>query len=502
MSPFLHDLVLTSPALILCGGVVALMLYDAWAKPRHEGKSGGMGISDALCLGTFVVALYALIALLKEGPVGHEAFHGLVYVDSLSWFACFVILFSAAMVTLLGFTRIAAEGVTFRSEYYLLLLIAVLGALVFATAAELITLFLGLETMSLGTYCLCGSALAKAGPPLKRSAEASLKYFLLGSFSSAFLLYGIALLYGLTGSTFITTIAERVASVNSGMLLFAVGLVLFGLAFKIALVPFHFWVPDAYQGSPTAVTAFMACVVKAAAVIATLRLFWSAFIPLIAFWSGALWLISVCTMVFGNLVALRQRSLKRMLAYSSIAHAGYMLMGFLAPGEHGEGGSAILYYLVAYIAMTMGSFGVVLAVTAEHGESPHPDDISRFNGLGYRRPILGALMALFMLSLAGIPPGMAGLMGKIYLFSAALKANYVGLAVVGVITAAISCYYYLRVIVAMYFVETEADEDVNVTPLGVSLLSALYLCALGVLVLGILPDWLHRGAVMVLENIG
>jgi len=367
--------------------------------------------------------------------------------------------------------------------------------MIFASSAELITMFLGLETMSMALYCLCGAALGR-----RRSAESALKYFLLGSFSSAFLLYGIALLYGLTGTTSIPAIAGSLAGADQSILFFSLGLMLVGLIFKLGAVPFHFWAPDVYEGAPTPVTAYMACVIKASAVVAALRVLWVGFGGQIVFWSGAVWLIAVLTMVIGNLAALRQRGLKRMLAYSSVAHAGYLLVAFLAHGVELGGGAAILYYLIAYTFMTMGAFAIVLSVTGQaSGDQPgeklggdvlQSDDISRFNGLGYRRPVVAIVMSLFMLSLAGIPPGMAGLLGKVYIFTAAVKAQYVGLAIIGVLASAISCYYYLRVIVAMYFLEGEsvtapARVDASATP---AFVGAVGVCAIGVVYLGLNPE--------------
>ena len=235
----------------------------------------------------------------------------------------------------------------------------------------------------------------------------------------------------------------------------------------------------------------MACVIKAAAVAAALRVMWGAFGDLLIFWSGAVWLIAILTMSVGNLVALRQRSMKRMLAYSSIAHAGYMLIAFLSPGEFG-GGPAILYYIVSYCFMSIGAFGIVMLVTEDHSDSPHPDDISRFNGLGFSNPTLGILMTIFLLSLAGLPPGFAGLLGKFYIFNAAVKADNWDLVIIAVINSAISCYYYLRVVVAMYFLEPREDQFLAELsgPVG----GTLGFCALSLIILGLFPSFLHDAA--------
>jgi NADH-quinone oxidoreductase subunit N len=277
---------------------------------------------------------------------------------------------------------------------------------------------------------------------------------------------------------------------------------LVGFVFKIGAVPFHFWAPDVYQGAPTPVTAYMACVIKAAAVGAMLRVLWTSFPSdeLFVVWSAAVWFIALITMVFGNLVALRQRSMKRMLAYSSIGHAGYIMVGFLAPSSFG-GGAAILFYIVSYTIMTLGAFGVVLAVSSNKSDDLAVDDLTRFNRLGYRSPVLAAVMSLFLLSLAGLPPGMAGFLGKFYIFNAAIKADFIGLSIIGVLCSAVSCYYYLRVIVAMYFVpETEAVGDESAPRMSVSLQGALAICGVMIILLGVFPSWLHEGAVKVISS--
>ena len=271
----LHDLILTLPIAILSCGALLLMLVESFSKPAGPSDKS-IGLRDALPLYTILFALITQIWLLGVDRIQKTAFEGLLYIDDFAWFGSFVILLGALGAAVAGLTRLTKEGITARSEYYVLYLIATAGALIFACAGELITLFLGLEIMSLALYCLCGSSLSLRGPAMKRSSESALKYFLLGSFSSAFLLYGIALLYGLSGSTSIAVVAAKASSVNQPMFMFAVGLVLVGVAFKIGAVPFHFWVPDVYQGAPTPVTAFMACAVKSAAVIAALRLFWRA----------------------------------------------------------------------------------------------------------------------------------------------------------------------------------------------------------------------------------
>lgn len=477
----LQDLILILPMLILSFGVVAILILDTFIKTSWN---------RALFTSSFLIMALVACAYVAPGyAVGQRAFFGAVYVDSFALLLN-VLIISGSIIAIMFAAKQVNEnnssGIESPGEFYALLLVASIGAIIFATAAETFTLFIGLETMSIALYCLCGSAIK-----IRSSSESALKYFLLGSFASAFMLYGIALIYGLTGSTEIELIRQAVASnqlANYGLYYFAIGFLLVGFAFKVALVPFQFWAPDVYQGAPTSITAYMSCVVKASSVAAMLRVMWTAFsVPQISpAWAAAIWVIALFTMTFGNLVALRQNSLKRMLAYSSISHAGYILVAFLSPGV--ESGAAILYYLVAYTVMTLGAFGVVMIVTDKHVTTNHPDDISRFNGLALANPGLALVMAIFMLSLAGLPPGFAGMLGKFYLFNAAIKANYIGLAIVGVINSAISCYYYLRVLVAIYFKESTEKADFQ-TSYGRQ--AALAICAVATIAIGLFPNRLH-----------
>ncbi len=493
---------LVSPLIVVVLGALLLLLWEAFssrakATVSQTGECVGQDCAGWMTVGILVVAAFFGAATGGLAGPGQTAFSGFVYVDPFSTFMGVVLLFGSMLAVLLGMGKLSAQGIEAKSEFYALVLFATAGALMFVAAAELVTLFVSLEIMSLALYALCGSALR-----LRRSAESALKYFLLGSFSSAFLLYGIALLYGVTGTTFISAVSREIAGNASPILMLSLGLMLVGLVFKIGAVPFHFWAPDVYQGAPTSVTAYMACVIKAAAVAVTLRVLWVAFEDVQQFWIGAVWTLAVLTMCGGNLIALRQRSVKRMLAYSSIAHAGYMMIAFLAPGDTNGGGAAILYYLIGYTLMTMGAFAVILGVTSEGESERDHDHISKFYGLSERAPLLAALMALFMLSLAGIPPGLAGLLGKFYIFGAAIRADYVGLVIIAVLNSAVSCYYYLRVIVAMYFMKSEAGdkaEPVEALPaLTPALLSVLGVCSLGVVLFGLFPGLLHDSAAAVM----
>jgi NADH-quinone oxidoreductase subunit N len=371
---------------------------------------------------------------------------------------------------------------------------------VLVSAANFITLFLGLEILSMALYALCASA-----PGRPRSSESALKYFLLGSFSSVFLLYGIALLYGVTGTFDLVSINARLINTDSYLPMIAFLLIALGLLFKLGAVPFHFWIADVYQGAPTPITAFMACAVKAAAAAVVLRVISGVFADLHGLWSGMIACCAVLTMVVGNIVALQQRSMKRMLAFSSVAHAGYLLVGVLAIGPQYGGAAAIAFYLVTYAAMTFGSFAVVQIVSAGQASKKNSDDVSRFQGLSSTHPFLAACMALFLFSLAGLPPGVSGLVAKFFIFSAAVRADYVILSVVGVLMSAVSCYYYLRVVVAMYFMEPPvvAGESSPAASFDIPLplTAVLVFAALLVVVLGLFPARLFEVAQQVTSSL-
>ena len=477
-----RELMLITPLLVVTCGAFLLLVLEALVKGAWSRATVAAS-----------VIMIAILGGLHYAPMfeAHQTvFYGLVYADCFSWFVGMILLGGTLLSVFLGSGKLYKEGVESPSEYYSLLLFSLAGCLIFIASAELITFFLALEIMSMALYCLCGSALKS-----KASSESALKYFLLGSFSSAFLLYGIALIFGLTGSTYISEIAPMLNSDSSMVLYIGLGLMLVGLVFKISAVPFHFWAPDVYQGAPTPVTSFMATVVKASAVAGSLRIMWTLFGDFFAVWEGAIWLIAALTIIVGNLIALRQRSVKRMLAYSSIAHAGYLLVAFLVPGAKYAGGGAILYYLIIYSLMTIGALGVVFSVSSEVTDERSPDDVSRFYGLSRRSPLIAFLMTIFMLSLAGLPPGMGGFLGKFYIFSSAIKAGQLGISLIGIFGSLVSCYYYLRIIVAMYFIEPDG-EDIYPTPNpSFTLCSTLILCALGVVLLGIFPGGIYEVAV-------
>jgi len=352
-----------------------------------------------------------------------------------------------------------------------------------------VTIFLGLETLSIALYILAGFLREQL-----RSNESALKYLLLGAFATGFLLYGIALVYGATGSTNLRQIAAVVATGNLNnpvWLTIGAGLLIVGFAFKVASVPFHMWTPDVYEGAPTSVTAFMIAGTKAAAFAGFLRVLMTALPALAPDWSRVLWLLAVLTMTVGNVVAIAQTSIKRMLAYSSIAHAGYLLVALVAASTLGSG--SILFYLVAYTFMNLGAFAVVIALARQDGERT---SLEEYAGLGWKYPFLGAAMALFMFSLAGIPPT-AGFMGKFYIFNAAIQANYVGLAIIGVLNSVVSVYYYLRVTVIMYM--GQGEEAPAASRLAPALGLAVLIAILGTLELGLFPA---RFLEMALRSVG
>jgi NADH-quinone oxidoreductase subunit N len=421
------------------------------------------------------LAIAAGIAVYLRG--GEEgAFQDTLLLDRFAVFFTVVFL-GVAAVTMLASVEYLRETAIREGEFYVLILLSVCGMIVMAAANDLILFFLGLETMSIAVYVLTGMWRSRAS-----ASEAAMKYFLIGAFATGFLLYGIALIYGTTGSTQFAGIAAVISAGGGSVpLLFAAGvfLLLVGLAFKVAAVPFHFWVPDVYDGAPTPVTAFMAVGVKAAAFAGWARIFLYQWSPLSGAWAPAVKALAILTMTLGNLLAITQSSVKRMLAYSSIAHAGYLLIAVVAGGE--QGGQALLFYVVSYAAMTLGAFGVLIAL--KEGETD-AETYQDFAGLGFRRPFLAMAMSLFMLSLAGFPP-LTGFTGKFYLFRAAVAAGHTDLAVIGALNSLVSVFYYLRVIVMMYMEEGNAEaKTLSRAPY---LYAGIIVAAIATVYLGIFP---------------
>jgi NADH-quinone oxidoreductase subunit N len=439
----------------------------------------GTGVDDeeSDALGWLALAGLAVAFVFTLAMVGQSgsAFSGAIAIDDFAVFFELAVL-SAAALTILMSLRYADETRLPGAEYYALILFAAFGMMLMAAAGDLIIIFLGLETMSISVYVLAG--FRRFDP---RSNEAALKYFILGAFSTGFLLYGIALLYGATGTIRLAPISAALAHGARGpLLLLGLGMMLIGFGFKVAAVPFHMWTPDVYQGAPTPVTAFMAAGVKLAAFAGFLRIFMVHLTPVSADWSQVLWVIAALTMTAGNVIALVQTNIKRMLAYSAIAHAGYILVGMTAVVP--EAGAAILYYLLGYAFTNLGAFAVIVAL---EGRGEPRDLISDYRGLAGRHPALAAAMAIFLLSLTGVPP-LAGFAGKFYIFSSALRVGLVWLVIIAVLNSVMSAYYYISVIVAMYMEEGGLAE---VAPLRArpALVAAIALAFAATVLIGVYP---------------
>ncbi len=463
------------PDLLLAGGAVLLLLV-AVARPESDRHQRAVGWASLGLVGLTIVAVVAYAsrgALATEGPIA---------VDTFRWAVDIVVLIGTGCTIALSMESNPLDGIL-TAESHVLVLFSAAGMLLLAAARDLILVFLGIELMSVAVYILSGLDRRS-----ERSAEAALKYFLLGAFSTGFLLYGIALVYGATGSTNLATIGEHVARYSlmyNPMLVAGVALLLIGFSFKVAAVPFHMWAPDVYEGAPTPITAFMAAAVKVAAFAAFLRIWLDAF-PTVAYqWHNAIWLLAVLTMLVGNVVALRQRNLKRMLAYSSIAHAGYLLVTVVVANSLGA--SAFLFYLVAYTLATMGAFAVVIAL-GEPGE--RNQEIADYAGLWTVEPWLAAAMAVFMMALLGFPiAGGMGFFAKWYVIDAAIHAPHpqTVLAVILVLASVISCGYYLGVVLTMFMKPRPANAPA-VRPVPTGTFLVIYLSAFTLLLFGVLPN--------------
>ena len=461
------DLATVLPATLVAGWACLLLIVDLFI-PR--GRKGWTAFLAAVGL------VIALGTLLSGGSRG-QGFGGMIVADGFAAFLGALFLICGLLVLPLTVDYLRRMGLE-RGEYYALLLFSLSGMMLMAQAGDLAVVFLALELLSLPLYVLAGFA-----RPRGESEESAMKYFLLGAFASALLVYGIALAYGATGSTRLEAILASVQSgqANLQLLLVAAGLVLAGLGFKVAAVPFHMWTPDVYQGAPSPAAAFMSVGAKAAGVAALLRVFLAGFPALAGYWAPAAMWISALTMAWGNVAAIAQPNIKRMLAYSSIAHAGYILMALAAadpPEASGPAAASAVFYLLAYAVTNLGAWGVVMVVEAAEGRGLTIDD---YAGLSRRRPWVALAMAVFMLSLTGVPPTV-GFLAKFYLFRAVLDAGLVWLALVGVVTSLVSAYYYLRVVVVMYMrpgeSATRSEGWLNAT---------IGLTALATLLLGLVP---------------
>jgi len=408
--------------IIALSGVIALLL-------SVFGKRDGSGtVAGAVSL---VGSGLALSFLVLQWDVNADVFNALYTIDNYGTFFKGLALVVSLLVTLLSLRYVEREGMI-KGEYYALLLFGVLGMMVMVSSNHFVTIFIGLEVMSIAIYVLCGLLSGNRG-----SAEASLKYFLLGAFATAFLLYGMALIYATTGVLELRAVAQYITSGRFGLTpLFMIGMamIIVGFGFKTASVPFHMWTPDVYQGAPTSITAYMATGIKAAAFGAFVRVFYTGFAPYLVSWSELLWIVAVATMTLGNITALVQDDVKRMLAYSSIAHAGYILIAFVVGDRLSS--ASILYYLLVYTFMNIGAFAIVIVLGRKGAENT---GIESYAGLAARHPLLALAMSVFLLSLAGIPP-LAGFMGKFYVLSAAVKAKFYWLAVIGVLNSVVAVY--------------------------------------------------------------
>jgi NADH-quinone oxidoreductase subunit N len=448
---------------------IAAMTAEAFRSPGERMPIGPLGLIG------LIGAAAAAILLWDR----HAASFGVVVADNFSLFVTGTLIVVGVLSLAISGPIVERDGLP-AGEYYALMLFALAGMILMAMASDLLVIFLALEVLSLAVYVLTG---IRRDVPI--ATEAAFKYFLLGAFSSAFFLYGIAFAYGVTGSTRLDRIGSVMAAQAMSptpLQLLAMALLLIGFAFKVSAVPFHMWTPDAYEGAPSSVTGFMSTGVKAAAFAAFARVFLSALEPLRGQWSGALQAIAIATMVLGTVVGVAQSNIKRMLAYSSIAHAGYLLVALISANDVGKG--AILFYLLTYAITNLGAFGVIGLLERADGTG---DQISDYAGLWYSRPGLAALMTIFLLSLGGFPP-LAGFIGKWYVFTAAMKAGYTWLAIVGVLTSVISVFFYLRVVVMMYMTSTTSTLAIPPTPRIAG--AALIVSAILVFYLGILPTQL------------
>ena len=462
------DLYLIAPEIIIAAFGFLVLLVDVFA-PKGE-KKGYLGV---LSLIGVVIAFFYTLPLVGSDKTGFE---GMFTSDGFAIFFKITILIIAFLTVLISMGYASREGIGF-GEYYALILFATLGMMLMAAGTHLIVIFLGLETMSISIYILAGMLRED-----RKSVESAFKYFLLGAFATGFLLYGIAFLYGATGSLYLKDIASYIASkklLDNPMLLMSLAFLTIGFGFKIASVPFHMWTPDVYEGAPTSITAFMATGVKAAGFSALIRVFFTALPEFRPDWTSIMWLIAVATMTVGNIIAISQNNIKRMLAYSSIAHAGYILVAFVAGNKSGISG--ILFYLMAYAFMNLGAFTCVILFGKKGEENIL---ITDYAGVGFKYPLLAASMTVFLLSMAGIPP-LGGFMAKLYIFSAAVEAKFYWLAILGVLNSAISVYYYLRVTVLMYFRESEREiTGLQFSPAPVI---ALILALIGTFYMGLFP---------------
>jgi NADH-quinone oxidoreductase subunit N len=459
------------PEIILTLVGVLIMFLEAVIKDENK-----KGIFAPLTIAGLAAALVGTIIADKNfGP----AFQNMLDVDAFATFFRVLVIGVGLLAVLSSVDYLRREN-SRGGEFYALILFSLVGQSIMASANELIMIFIGLEISSIASYILAGYLRDDA-----RNNESALKYFLLGSFATAFLLYGVAWIYGATGFTNLTAIRRALLTGNEPVALAgtAAALIFVGFAFKISAVPFQSWAPDVYQGAPAPVSAFLSVGPKAAAFAVLLRVFMTAFGPISSSWVPLVWGVALATMTVGNFAAILQSNIKRLLGYSSIAHAGYVLVAVTA--NSGSGSAAAMFYLAAYAFTNIGAFAVVAYVSSKGEKYVRVED---FAGLAQRQPGMAAMLSIFLFSLIGVPLT-GGFFGKFYIFKAALDAHLVWLTVLGLLNSAVAAYYYLRVLVVMYFKEPgEAAE--SIPPPGAALQVAVYGSALGTLLLGIFPGWL------------
>ncbi len=467
-----HFIVALAPEIILSVlGIVILLMGVSSRRPEGAETSADLG---------WISVLGILAAALANGwlySVTEVGTHSMIALDGFALFSNWIILAGAALGILISQSYIDRQGLQ-AAEFYGLLIYSTVGLMIMAAARDLMVIFLGLEIMSVAVYVL-----AAINRRDRKSAEAGLKYFLLGAFSTGFFLYGIALVYGATGSTHVSAIAESIAggTAHSALLVFGIALLAVGFSFKVSAVPFHMWTPDVYEGAPTPVTAFMSVTVKAGAFLAFLRVFSVGFPDAYESWWAVLWWMAVLTMVVANLVATVQVSVKRMLAYSGIAHAGYLMVAIVAANETAAAG--LLFYLLTYTLMNIGAFGIVILVS---GQGEERLEIEEYAGFGWRQPVLGVVFTVSLLSLAGFP-GTGGFMGKVFLLQGAIEANLVYLSAILVLTTVASYWYYLRVAWYMWMKDAPREASTQSIEVPIAMRLALVICVVLIVYLGVFP---------------
>ena len=461
------DYVRILPEIVLTVFGIIVMMIDPLLDDHNDRKS--LGIVSALgVLGAIAATIYQ-----AQPQFYGDGFFNMIRVDAFSIFFHMVVLLVALAAILMSFEYLSVQHLK-HGEYYALILYGAVGMGLMSSAIELVLIFIALEISSISTYILAGFRRKHA-----ESTESSIKYFLLGSFATGFFLYGVALMFGATGSTQIDTIAASLKANTSPLAYIAVALMFVGLGFKVAAAPFQTWTPDVYEGAPAPVVGFMSTAPKAAAFAVLLRVLFGTGAP---GWFWFIWVAAALSMTIGNLGALVQSNVKRLLAYSSIAHAGYLLVAFAAVKDMQNGISAAMFYAASYAAMNVGAFAVISHFAGAGEKYVQVDD---YAGLGKRAPLLAAILTVFLLSLIGIPIT-GGFFAKFYVFSAALKSSLVWLTIIGVINSAIGAYYYLRIIVMMYMREPQSDAPVPTIPFGLG--AALAISLVFTIYLGVLPN--------------